>query len=486
MSVQIIDNSGTVGGVAVNTDHEIAVAPTTDFEKAGIVGIAYETNAGGEGIGRKVIPADGSNDFRLRVGIDSTLWRDTFSHTVVNTSKYQVINTTMTNTLSGGRWILNNGASVASAVGTIVKSYMSFALNLSGTLYCDFEAGFLVTPQANNICEWGLMQCTGVTSPNDGVYFRLNSDGLLYGVTCSNSSESAVALISSSGVSCVVSAGTMYHYLIAVHNDTTEFWINDILVGEVNTGATLGSPMLSMSEPICFRTYNLGIVAVAQQFLIASVSVSRGDVDSMRLWPTIQCAMGNSCYNTPDGTTAGSTGSYIYSTAPVIPATTGSYLSGIACYTTLGGQHGMIALASSEADILVYSFLNPAATPAIPGKNLIIRGVTIDGVSTGAVGSAIGAVQQWSLAVGGTNVAMPADSATVGTRAGRRVPLGFLCYPASAAIGAPATRPIDINLDSPIVVESGTYLNIHYKPIVGPINAGQIFRGICFVNGYFE
>ena len=83
-------------------------------------------------------------------------------------------------------------------------------------------------------------------------------------------------------------------------------------------------------------------------------------------------------------------------------------------------------------------------------------------------------------------MAMPADSATAGTRAGRRVPLGFLYFPASAAIGAQCFSPIDINMDAPVVVEPGTYFNVHAKQIVGNANAGQIFRGTCYINGYFE
>ena len=83
-------------------------------------------------------------------------------------------------------------------------------------------------------------------------------------------------------------------------------------------------------------------------------------------------------------------------------------------------------------------------------------------------------------------MAMPVDSATAGTRAHRRVPLGFICFPASAAIGAACTRPIDVNLDSPVVVEPGTYLIVYMKPIAGPSNAGQITRGTCYINGYFE
>lgn len=486
MSIQILDNSGQTNGLKVNASGEAAIAPTSDYEKVGLVGLACESNPEGVGYYRKVLANEASDDYRLRVGIDSTLWRDTFSHTVVNTSKYKVTNTTMTNALSGGRWVLNNASSVASSIGVIVQTYMSFALHLSGTLYADFELGISQVPQANNVCEWGLLQASGTTEPSDGVFFRLGANGNLYGVTCSNSTETTLQLVTASGVSATMSAGSMYHFLIAVHNDTTSFWIDDILVGEIPTGSNLGSPMLSMCQPLCFRMYNTGITSVGQQLNVASVAVTRGDVDSMRLWPTIQAAMGNSCYNAPDGSTAGQTTNYALSTAPVTVAAA-SQLSTIACYTTLGGQFALGTIASAETEVLVFDYTNPAQTAAVPGKNLIIRGVTIDTVNLGVVGSALGVVQQWALGIGGTTSTLAAtDSATGGTRAFRKIPLGFTTFPASAAIGAQCPKTIDINLDSPIVVEPGTHLAIIMKPIAGPSNAGQITRGTCFINGYFE
>ena len=317
------------------------------------------------------------------------------------------------------------------------------------------------------------------------MFFRLNGAGVLQGVTCSNSSESVIGLVSAPAVPYAISAGTIYHFLVAIHNDIAEFWINDVLTGTIDTGAALGAPMLAMSEPLSFRIVNVAATALGQQFLVVATSVTRGDMDVMRAWPTVQVGMGNSCYNVPDGTAAGSTGSYILSTAPVT-ISAASQLSSTAAYSTLGGQFALASIASAETDVLVFNYLNPAQTSAIPGKNLIIRGVTIDTVNLGVVGSAVGVVQQWSLGVGGTAVAMPADSATAGTRAYRRVPLGFTSFPASAEIGAQSPKTIDVNLDSPIITEPGTYLAVYMKPICGPLNTGQITRGTCFINGYFE
>ena len=485
MAIQIRDNSGDLNGVGVSTAHEMLVQLSADEGDAGFAMLAAESNPDGSGIGRRTRALEASADYRLRIGMDAFLYRDTFSHGQINTSKYKVVNTTMLNAMTGGRWVLNSGASVGSAVGTQVQTYATFAYGLSGCLYVDFEAALVVAPQANNVIEMGLFQASGVTTPTDGVMFRLNAAGAWEGVVNNNSAETSITLVSATGVSYITEPGEMHHFTIGMHNDITDFWIDDVLTGSIATPPAVGAPSLSMSNPLTMRLYNSGVTALAQQLLVASCSVTCGDVDSNRLWPTMNAVMGNGSYNVPDGTAAGSTGTYVLSAAPTTIGAA-SALSSTAAYTALGGQFALASPPSAETDILVFNYLNPAQSPTISGKNLIIRGITIDAVNLGAVGSALGIVQQWSLGVGGTAVAMPTDSATAGTRAYRRIPLGFICFAASAAIGAQCTRAIDINLDAPIIIEPGTYLAVYMKNIAGTQNTGQITRGTCFINGYFE
>jgi hypothetical protein len=71
------------------------------------------------------------------------------------------------------------------------------------------------------------------------------------------------------------------------------------------------------------------------------------------------------------------------------------------------------------------------------------------------------------------------------TRARSVVPLGVQSLPVGAAVGAVANR-IDVNLDAPLVVESGTYLHIILKMPVGTATGSQIIRGTVAFNGYFE
>ena len=461
----------------VNADKELQVALNQDYNKSGHALIGAEVNSDGEGVGRLVRPADISTDYRLRVGLDSIVYQDTFSHGQINVSKYKVINTTATNALTGGRWVLNNGNSVTSGQGTQIQTWAYWKFGLSGTMYVDFALQFAQVPQTNNVCEFGLGLASGVATPTDGVMFRLNASGIMQGVINNGGSETAVTL-----TGFTPTPATMYHFLISIHNDRTEFWIDDILYGAIDTPKSIGSPCLSMSLPLLMRIYNSGTVTTAQRLEVSNVSITSGDQNINKLWATNMAIQGNGSANVPDGTATGQTANYANSTIP-----TSATLSNTAAgYTTLGGQWQFAAVAGAETDYALFAYLNPAGTNAIPGKNLIVRGVRIETFNMGAVVATTPHLLQWGLGFGSSGVSLAtADSATAGTCAPRKITIGTQYLPIGAVIGQ-NTTPIDINLDAPEVIEPGTYFHIILKMPVATATASQIVRGTCFVNGYFE
>lgn len=466
----------------VNAQRELAIAPTRTKENSGFVALVAESNPEGVGIGRRTRSLEVSADYRLRSATDSTLFNDCFSHAQINTSRYRVVNTTATNALSGGRWVLNSGNSVTSGQGTQFSTYAQFGLILSSSLYVDIVAQLAQVLQTNNVVEFGLFQCSGVAAPTDGVLFRFNASGVALGVVNIGGSETAVALEAESGVPWVPSPAMSYHFLADIHNDLCRFWIDDKLVGEIVTPGAFGSPFLTMAGPLTARIYNSGTVTTAQRLEVSNISVTAGDVQPNRLWPTVKSVMGLSSVNIPDGTAAGQTVNYANTAAPA-NATLSNTAAG---YTTLGGQWQFVAVAGAETDYALFGYLNPASTAAIPGKNLIIRGVRIETVNTGAAVATTATLLQWGIGVGSTGVSLAtAESATAGGRAPRRLTLGLQVFPISAAIGTVAT-PIDINLDAPVVVEPGTYFHVILKMPLGTATASQVVRGTCFINGYFE
>lgn len=475
MSIKITDNSANPNGLGVNTDHEMKVSLSQDSDKAGYAIGNSEVN-GSDGVGRITRPDDSSIDYRKRVGVDSLLFDDTFNHAVLNTSKYIGVTSTATIVLGSGRMAFNAGSSLASGAVARVQTFKTFPLYLSYALYVDMEALFIQPPTQNNVCEFGLGYATTTTTPTDGIFFRLNASGALQGVVNYNGSETTVTLDYTHQVNVTD------HYLIVAHNDITEFWINDVCYGTIETPAANGSPCMSMNLPLLFREYNSGVTSIAQQMQIQKVSVSLADMQNSRLWATQMSGMGQSSINTPDGATAGFTANYANSAAPA-SATLSNTAAG---YTTLGGQFQFAAVAGSETDFALFGYQVPVGSAASPAKSLCIRGIRIETFNMGAASATTPTLLQWGLGIGSTAVSLAtADSATAGTRAPRRLSLGIQSIPVASAIGY-ACVPVDINLDAPVIVEAGTFCHIILKVPVGTATASQIIRGTVSVNGFFE
>lgn len=150
MALDVVKRGAVSGnGQEVNAAGEALTTLTQDVNTAGFVGIAAEVNPASVGAAREIRALDASPDYRLRTGVDSALFSDTFCHTTVNVSRYKVVNTTMTNALSGSRWVLNNGNSVTSGQGTQIQTWAHFRMHLSYPLFVDFEAQLAQVPQAN-------------------------------------------------------------------------------------------------------------------------------------------------------------------------------------------------------------------------------------------------------------------------------------------------------------------------------------------------
>ena len=479
MAVKIAGNTGAIA--QVDASNNLNVNMPLSAEQAGFINLAGEVNSD-EGAGRIVRALDVTPDYRLRVGIDSLLFSDTFCHAQVNTSKYKIVNTTMTNALSGSRWVLNNGNSVTAAQGTQVQSYANFKLYLSYPLYIDFQAALAQYLQANNVVEFGMLLCSGVAAPTDGAFFRMNAAGVPQGVINYNGSETAVTLVSEGTTPWVPSPNNMYHFLIVLHNDRTEWWIDDVCVGVIETPAVIGSPTSSMALPLAMRVYNSGTVTTAQRLEVSNVSLSFGDQNLTRLWQTTMSVMGQNSANIPDGTAAGFTSNNANSAAPV-SATLSNTAAG---YATLGGQWQFAAVVGAETDYALFGYLNPAGTGQLPGKNLIIQSVRIDTYNTVVASATTSTLLQWTIGVGSTNVSIAtADNATTGARAPRRLSLGVQTIPVTSPVGY-ACNPVDVRFDAPLVVESGTYCHIILKMPIGTATSTQVIRGTCEINGYFE
>ena len=466
----------------VDSNNNLKVNLPTILSGAGYASMVGEVDDGVITGSKIVRPMDVSQDYRLRTGTDTILFQDTFNHAVVNNAKYIVVTSTMTVTVAGGFLNLNAGNAVASTNVARVQTYRSFSIFNTYPLYVDFKAKFSQVLQANSVIEFGLGFAATTAAPTDGVFFRAVGGQL--NAVMNNAGAETVATNVHTPV-----AGTVYHYAITIGQDRCAFWVNDSIVANIPVPTGLGAPTASNSLPLLLRNYNSGTVSTAIQFNVAQFGITLGDMDSGRDWPTTMIENGQSSISAPDGqavqaNTSGTTTANISNSIAPVSATLSNTTAG---YARLGGQFQFTAVAGAETDYALFAFLNPAATSAIPGKNLVITGVKIDTVNTGAAVATTPTVFVWYIGVGGTAVTLATvDSLTAGSRASRKLGLGVQSLIVGAPIGAMATPSIDSTFRSPLLVEPGTYCHIILKMPVGTATGSQVLRGLVNINGYWD
>lgn len=466
----------------VNSDNKLLT------ETTGVVQIEAQIHDGESGIPAFSRPLDVSMDYRTRVGVDNIAFSDTFSPVIagVNLNKYKVIAATMTCVQANGRLQLNSGASAATGVYTMVQSTDNFALYLSYSTYFEVELALSQLPQPGNELIFGLGTAVTNADPTSGVYFKVTSAGQIMGVVNFND-EAAGQMIPLEGFT--ITPGEFKHYLIIIHNDRTEFWVDDVCYLAVETAHAAGSPIQSMHAPILFRNFNKTSTPLAQIMMINSVMVSTGDLLQVKPWQYIMASSGNGAYQKQDGTTGGNNTYMVNNTAPSEITTLNNTGLSNAAYVFLGGDFLMTALAGAETDGVVFSYAVIAPSVTQPGKQLVVNRIKIDAVSIGAAVAGTPTCIEWSVGVNGSAVSLAtADAAvntTTGIRAFRRLPIGIQSW----VVGDPdgkAAQVLDILFDTPIVVDAGYYLDIIVKFFRGTATPSQKIRGTCLIVGSFE
>lgn len=417
-----------------------------------------------------------SEDFRLRVGLDSILDNEDFNYAAQNSSKHRYTTNTMTAVWGGGALTTNGTSILTAATGAQVATYRHFPVLGAAAIYSESMVAFTNTAPANVNIDFGLMlqAAAATTIPQDGVYFRYNSGGL-FGILNNNGVE-----VPTSAFAFTPVVNRFYKFTTTGSEDSVQFWLDDVLIFNVPKPANNGSPFVSGSLPWGIRHHNTAAAGAAIQARVASYTVSHADMATQRLWASVMSGMGLSGVQGASGHTQGQTANYANSVAPV-SATLSNTAAG---YTTLGGQFQFAAVAGSEVDYALFAFQVPTPTPALTGRNLVIRGVWIDTINTGAAVATTPTLLQWALAVGATAVSL-ATAEAVNARAPRRLALGFQSFAIGDAIGRQAAV-IDKNLDAPLVCEPGSFVHVLLKMPLGTATPSQIIRGVVGFNAYWE
>lgn len=494
MGVNIKSGNNAAGVANVSSTYELQVTTPQEQSQAGFVQLSSEVDDGTVLGQRTVLALEASDDYRLRVGLDQTMFNSTFEGTNFPYGQWQVLATTQTVTQASQFLQINAGSGVANTTSAYCRTIRHFPTFGTYPTYVDMWLKEVNATNSNCISEWGLLYLTtsNTQTPLDGVFFRRLSGGGLkavinYGGVETEYTIDTTNVPSRDGVGAYDPA-EVSHYLIVYHNDVCRFWINDILVASIDCPSAQQSFTSSSNTPVGFRVFNAaaGTISVARQILVGYVNVSVGDQNTNKPWSHAMAGSGQGAYQAHAATNAGQLANWANSAAPT------SYTAAniTAGYTNLGGQWQLAANATNETDWCTFGYTVPAGTATLPGKTLYITGIRIgETVVTGAAG--VNATQFWWAAAVGA-VAATVTLATTdaagppSTHAPRRIALGGQSFLAAAPVGTVAPGFFVDFSSAPLVAPAGTYVQIISKQLNGAATVSLVWRGTVTIIGYWE
>lgn len=461
---QTIKSGSSTNEADVNSDKEVHVSLNKTLSKSAYVFLAANGLQGG-----KALTSFGPMG-RLSTGVQTLEMFDPVDGATINTNIWnQPAPTTFTvaQNATTGFLVLNSGASIAINAQCQINSIKR--MQLINTFVPTARILFKTpnVPQANATIELGFGTATGTAAPTDGAFFRWSSASEFRCVTVFNSVETTSAALTAP------TANVCHTSHITFRGTQVEFFIDDVSVASVANPLGNPNPQNSSRLPIFARVYNGGTSPVtAPELHLAAVSLWRNDLNTNKLWPAQMAGIGRSSYQHP--ATYGQNTNHANSTSP-----TSATLSNTAAgYTTLGGRFQFAAPLGAATDFALFGFQVPA------DFQLIINGLRIDAVNTGAAVATTATILDWGIGANSSAVSL-ATTDTATTTAPRRVPLGVQSLMVGAAIGA-VVETLVINFDTPIVVDGGRFFHIILQVPLGTATALQVIRGNIFINGYFE
>lgn len=466
----------------VNTDKELKVALTTDVNKAGYSIASGETTDGSGSVDKLIRPNEVSMDYKLRVGLESVVFFDKFGSTGSNTGHYRQINSTQTLGWNIGYVRLNNSAITTAGSSSGVTTWQAFPVVGPNVVYADFWVRANQTPLTNSILTGGV-GFENTTAPfvvTDGIYFRIENGTLNAGISYSGSTTEVADIVE-------ITAATIYHITLGINPDRVEVFVDDILAATIDRPGT--NPYISTNYGRLFLQHGNTATppASAVTYDLCAWGVSQADQAINKPAPHISAAADSGLLN-PLGQTSnpGQQAANWANNAAPSAATLSNTAAG---YTTLGGLFLFNAPAGAVTDYILFGYQvnGAAASTSQNNKKFNITGIRIDSVNIGAAVATTATVMYWGLGVGSTAVSLlTADAAgTSPTRASRRIALGCQSLVVGDPIGK-GTEVIDINFDTPIVADPGTFINVILRVPVGTATASQQITGTVMVNGYYD
>lgn len=498
MGVNVKSGNNSVGLANVSSTYELQVTTPQEQAQAGFVQLSSEVDDGTVLGTRTVLAAEISDDYRLRVGQDQTLFNMSFEGTVVPTGHFQQVLATATVTQASSFLIVNGGSSVTSAQGAYIRTYRHFPCYGTYPLYADMWVREVAFDSTNVISEWGLLYLTAVatTTPLDGVFFRRLSGGALRAVINNGGTETEYTIDTTNvpsrdGIG-VYSAAEVSHYLIVFHNDVVRFWINDILVASIDCPANQATFVSGTNIPLGFRVINTGTVTpTARQLQVGFINVATGDQNTNKQWSHALAGSGMGSYQNQVGSVVGPTVTRGAAPAGWVTSgtarATGTWTATSAPATaSLGGMWVTPAISTlaSDADYPIFAYTVPAGTATLPGRTLYITGIRV-GEAYAATAASTNAIQlTYIVTVGGTSATTSTADATT-TVAPRGIVVGSHGFVATEVVGT--LKPgFEVTFHSPLVCPAGTVFSFVCRPFGTVASNTLTVSSSLAVNGYFE
>lgn len=476
--------SGT--GANVDADRQLLVTTNADPAKAGASAL-YCVNDEGDILGSRYLKSpEVSQDFRLRVGLDTMLFSDTFNATSQNTGNWKHSFTTMTMTQSAG--FLNVNAAGTSTVASnyaYLQTWRYFPLIGTAPIAVEFTGQFTAYPTANEIFQAGVGVATGAADPVDGVWFELTSAGL-FGVQRYNSGVATKTTLISDVSTMALNANAKYVAVIGERE--IEWWIDDVLYAESEIPNANGQPFMSTALPVFIQKYNSGTVGSSPNMIvkIGDVSVTLMDLNANQTWANQMASSGLGMQGLNGGTMGSPQVQWSNTALPSAAAATNTTA---ALGAFLGGIFQMNAPATSATDVIVASYQNPVGGVNQTPRTMKIRGIKVDCVNTVTAVATTASTFAVAVAWGGTALSLATSetgSFVNNTAKARRIqPIGVISFPVGAAVGAQAS-PIQFDFEAPLVINPGEYVQVIAKILVGTATATEVFQWIVSPNLYHE
>lgn len=464
------NTSGNVAEVDASNRVLVRLPDAATPANVGGIRIFSENDTGTKTGTANLVSPESDDDSRLRVANEALFDTETFNYTAQNTGKFAYRNTTMTLGWTAAGLTTNSGNITTTTTGVEFNTYAEYPILGTSQLYLEMQGSFTQQPTANTIIDFGFprMATSNPFGPTDGVYFRLTSAGLL-GVLNSNGTETQTGVFD-----FTYSNNTKYQFIIALHEEAVQFWINGVLYADLETPAGQGQPCMGASVPFGLRhAITGGAAGAALSFTLNDYAVSIGGPNFGQTASIVgQRAYGS--YQGLSGGTMGSLATYPNSTNPTAAAPSNTALTAN-LPAGLGGQGYVTAAVAAATDGIWGSYQIPLGTVNVQGRRCIIRGVYIDLVNLGAAVATTATTIQFSLSFGNTAVSL-ATAEGAAAKASRRIPLGFATWAVGAAIGAgPQSGRIAVDLgDAPIFVNPGEFVQLVGKFVVGTATASQV------------